>query len=146
MGLTETYEFEDGLSIALSDFSRGTDTYIDWESDPSGETEVTDPDGDFVRFAFTVDNGTEEPVDLTVMMADCAVGDPAVETEMGSYGVEGGESGYPPDSTVLPGKSAQAMTTCQMDKDENELQLSVSGNDPDAWGREMVVFVGEVER
>lgn len=127
------YEFDDGLTIELSGVERAV----------SGEWAYPE-NTPFVRFSIQVQNGTDGPVDLSMMYTECQVGEDGRVGEFVADTDQGVGDGF--TSTVMAGRNATADFGCAMPEDETYLQIEVSVQDEteDMLFRPTIFFTGEV--
>jgi hypothetical protein len=120
VGLDETHDFGEGLTISLSGFERGVEQ--------SGVDPVSGQEGDLPYLSWTVEvsNEGDEAVPIGLVTRSCSVGDPLRES--GSPVL--GESVNPPDS-LDPGQSGSWDEDCWADEDDARIQYTVEFHDQD---------------
>lgn len=130
--LGTSYEFDDGLTIEMTDIERAT----------TGEWAMPE-NADYLRFTVQIQNGTGSPVDLTLFHIQCQYGEGG-HTGESVYDTEGGVGdGF--TSTVMDGNNATATFGCELPADESQIQIEVNVGDETEtdWMRPTAFFTGE---
>ncbi|MFJ4790985.1 hypothetical protein [Streptomyces sp. NPDC088794] len=125
-GLNDTAEYETGVEVTLSNFSRGVSSaYAAPENTP------------YVKFTVKVKNGSETTIDTSLLTVSCSYGEDGQSSEsIFDEGLDGG-----PDTKLLAGRSINVPWGCEMPKGASEIQIEVS---PD-MDSEAAIFTGKVK-
>lgn len=128
MGLTDGVAYEDGVEVTLSGYKRGTST----EYAAPASTE-------YVAFTVTIDNKSEEAVDVGTGFVLCYYGDASSQSEQ-VFDPDRNLEGLPTMS-LRPGRKATATVACEMPKKESYLQVELSPS----MESQTAIFAGEVK-
>ena len=128
VALTGTAKWRDGVKASLSGFSRGVSSDTAY---PSGEP--------YLRFKVTVDNGSREPLDLSMVNLVCPNG--ADQVSDYDQGLNGSANGH-----VIAGETRSWVTACSFPKAGKKVQIEVTPytDDPDHYYR-TAIFRGTVK-
>jgi hypothetical protein len=125
-GLTDTVEYDSGVEMSLSKFTRAT-------SGPYAAPENTP----YVRFTVKIKNGSGATVDTTMLSVSCSYGEDGQSSEsIFDDGLDGS-----PTTKLLAGRSLSVPWGCELPKGEQVLQVEVS---PD-MDSETAIFTGKVK-
>lgn len=125
-----TYEFNDGLTVEMSNLHRGTSS--EWALPESAP---------YVGWTLQLDNDTGSEVDTTLVHVECQVGDEGRSAEQVFDTDQGLGDGF--TSTLMDGRQATAEFACEMAEDDSYLQVELSILDD--FARPTIFFVGDVE-
>ncbi|MEU3018905.1 MULTISPECIES: hypothetical protein [unclassified Nocardiopsis] len=135
VGLDQTHDFGDGLSIGVGGFARGVEE--------GGVHPSTGEEADLPYLSWTVEvtNEGSEAVPTGLVTRSCSVGDPLRES--GSPAL--GDNVNPPES-LGPGQSATWDEDCWADARDHQVQYTVEFHDQDFTPLyPPVTFVGTVD-
>lgn len=125
-GLTDTAEYESGVTVTLSHFARRV-------SGPYAAPENTP----YVRFTVKVKNGSGATIDTSLFTVSCSYGNDGHSSEsIFDDGLDGG-----PNTKLLAGRSINVPWGCEMPKSASEIQIEVT---PD-MDSEAAIFTGKVK-
>ncbi|PNV31717.1 hypothetical protein C1708_04815 [Streptomyces sp. DH-12] len=127
VALDKTATWNNGVKAHLSGFGRGTSGEY---ASPSGEA--------YLAFSVTLQNGSESPIDLTLVSLSCPDGAEEIfDTEAGFDGT--------PDAHLLPGKSQTWKTACAFPETARNAQIEITPADTSGsgWYR-TAIFTGQV--
>lgn len=127
-GLTDGVEYEDGVEVRLSGYTRGvTSEYASPGNTP------------YVSFTVKIENGSKAMVDIGTGYVTCYAGEESQQAEQvfdAQHGLEG-----MPSMKLRPGRSATGKVACEMPKDEEYLQVELAPS----MEAEVAVFAGNVK-
>ncbi|WP_160051064.1 hypothetical protein [Nocardiopsis sp. FR26] len=126
LDLEETHTWDDGLSVALSEFERFNEADLGYPGDL-----------DYVAFTVTFTNGSEAPVEFDQMARSCTVG--GVEGDYEAFD----HLAYEFPKMIQPGAEGVWQPACEMPAEESELQFMVQPGDPAVYPE--VYFSGPVD-
>jgi len=125
-GLSDGVEYDSGLELALSKFTRATSSsYAAPENTP------------YVKFTVKIKNGSDATVDTTSMTVSCSYG---VDGQSSESIFDDGLNGSP-TTKLLAGRSLSVAWGCELPKGEQVLQVEVT---PD-YESETAIFTGKVK-
>lgn len=124
LGLEETAEWEDGVTIRLTGFSTGT----------SG-AEDSPADTRYVKYTVKVHNGGTDTLDLSGMGPECGLGAEGVFMD----GVDGWL-----DSHVRPGKDITWTAACSRVGEETQIEIAPLGVGDGGTLYNTAIFTGDV--
>jgi hypothetical protein len=129
VGLTDKVTYENGVSVQLSGFTRGT----------SGE-DAAPAQTDYVKFMVKMVNGSKKTIDAVALYVQCQYG--ATPAHDGEQIFDSGNGiDAPPSTHVTPGNSIRYTMACAMPKDESRLQVEATPS----WVSDTALFVGTVK-
>lgn len=111
LGLDETAEWRNGVTARLSRFSTG----VSGREDAPADTE-------YVKYTVTLDNGGEDPLDLSAITPECGNGSESVFLD--------GINGWL-DTHLLPGKKVSWTAACSRTSGE-DVQIELTPADVDS--------------
>gem|GEM_PF-3752632 len=125
-GLTDTAEYDSGVEVTLSDFSRHVSSqYASPENTP------------YVKFTVKVKNGSTSTIDTTMFTVSCSYGEDGQSSEsIFDDGLDGG-----PNTKLLAGRSINVPWGCEMPKGASEIQIEVTAD----MESEAAIFTGKVK-
>ncbi|WP_017603046.1 hypothetical protein [Nocardiopsis alkaliphila] len=120
VGLDQTHEFADGLTIGLSGFERGVEE--------GGVDPTTGEEGDLSYLSWRVElaNEGDQTVQTGSVTRSCSVGDPPRESGTPALG-----AGVNPPESLGPGRSGSWDEDCWAEEDDTHLQYTVEFHDQD---------------
>lgn len=127
VGLDQKAVWNNGVTMRLSKFSRGTSSAY---AAPSGKA--------YLSFTVTYTNGSKTPLDASMVTLSCPNG--GEEIFDGDSGFNGAPSGH-----VLPGRSLSWVTACTFKASDTRAQIEATPFDTSAsgWYR-TAIFTGKI--
>lgn len=127
LGLTDTAKLSNGLSVTLSDFTRGK----------SSDTAAPD-NAPYIRYRVLIRNESTEKLDLGLFLDECMYGKPGTPSESvfdTAKGLDGA-----PSITLLPGDTARFPIACTLPPTEDYLRVEINAD----WSEDPAIFVGRL--
>lgn len=135
LDLDQTHEFDDGLTIGLTDFERGVE---EGGVDPTTGQESDLP---YLSWRVEVTNQGGQTLQTGSVSRSCSVGDPLRESGAPALG-----SDVTPPESLEPGESGSWDEDCWVEQDDTRLQYAVEFHDQDFVPLyPPVVFTGPVD-
>jgi hypothetical protein len=125
--LSDTAKLDNGISVTLSDFSRGV------------SSDTASPDNeDYLRYRVLVKNESDQKLDLGLFLDECLYGKPGTPSETvfdSAKGLDGA-----PSVTLLPGDTARFPVACTVPPTEDYIRIEITAD----WSEDPAIFAGRV--